>query len=80
MTKGRTPAPTAAIIDAQSVKTSGNVGESSQGIDAGKKIKGRKRHIATDTENPPKPGASNTLERTCSSTSRSDALLEVLTE
>jgi transposase len=41
--------PTAAIIDAQSVKTSGNVGELSQGIDAGKKIKGRKRHIATDT-------------------------------
>jgi transposase len=33
--------PTAAIIDAQSVKTSGNVPEASQGIDAGKKIKGR---------------------------------------
>jgi transposase len=41
-------APTAAIIDSQSVKTSCNVSESSQGIDAGKKIKGRKRHIATD--------------------------------
>ncbi|WP_327092431.1 IS5 family transposase [Nonomuraea sp. NBC_01738] len=47
--KGRKPVPSAAIIDAQSVKTSGNVGEASQGIDAGKKIKGRKRHIATDT-------------------------------
>jgi transposase len=46
---GRSGEPTAAIIDAQSVKTSGNVPESSQGIDAGKKIKGRKRHIATDT-------------------------------
>lgn len=46
--KGRAAAPTAAIIDSQSVKTSCNVGEASQGIDAGKKIKGRKRHIATD--------------------------------
>jgi transposase len=46
---GRDGEPTAALIDAQSVKTSGNVPESSQGIDAGKKIKGRKRHIATDT-------------------------------
>jgi len=46
---GRPAEPTAAIIDAQSVKTSSNVPESSQGIDAGKKIKGRKRHIATDT-------------------------------
>jgi len=46
---GRAAGPTAAIIDAQSVKTSGNVAESSQGIDAGKKIKGRTRHIATDT-------------------------------
>lgn len=46
--QGRTAAPTAAVIDAQSVKTSCNVGGSSQGIDAGKKIKGCKRHIATD--------------------------------
>ena len=46
--KGRAATPTAAIIDSQSVKTSCNVAESSQGIDAGKKIKGRKRHIATD--------------------------------
>lgn len=45
---GRTTRPTAAIIDAQSVKTSCNVEESSQGIDSGKKVKGRKRHIATD--------------------------------
>ena len=45
---GRSPGPSAALVDAQSVKTSGNVPESSQGIDAGKKIKGRKRHIATD--------------------------------
>jgi transposase len=45
---GRSPEPSAAILDAQTVKTSGNVPEHSQGIDAGKKIKGRKRHIATD--------------------------------
>jgi transposase len=45
---GRSPEPTAAILDAQTVKTSGNVPEHSQGIDAGKKIKGRKRHVATD--------------------------------
>jgi transposase len=46
--KGRAATPSAAIIDSQSVKTSSNVSETSQGIDAGKKIKGRKRHIATD--------------------------------
>jgi transposase len=45
---GRDAEPTAAILDAQTVKTSGNVPEHSQGIDAGKKIKGRKRHVATD--------------------------------
>jgi transposase len=46
---GRSEEPSAAILDAQSIRTSANVPESSQGIDAGKKIKGRKRHIATDT-------------------------------
>jgi len=46
---GRSEDPSAAIMDAQSIRTSANVAESSQGIDAGKKIKGRKRHIATDT-------------------------------
>jgi transposase len=45
---GRSLEPTAAILDAQTVKTSSNVPEHSQGIDAGKKIKGRKRHVATD--------------------------------
>ena len=39
--------PTAAIIDAQSVRTSAQGGIS--GFDAGKKIKGRKRHLVTDT-------------------------------
>jgi transposase len=46
---GRAESPSAAAVDAQSVKTSGNVSESSQGIDAAKKIKGRKRHVAFDT-------------------------------
>jgi transposase len=45
---GRAEEPTAAILDSQTVKTLSNVPESSQGIDAGKKIKGRKRHVATD--------------------------------
>lgn len=44
---GRNPKPSVAIIDSQSVKT---VGKGRQrGYDAGKKIKGRKRHIAVDT-------------------------------
>lgn len=46
---GRPANPSAAVLDAQSVKTSANVAEGSQGIDAGKKIKGRERHVATDT-------------------------------
>ncbi|MEV6808934.1 IS5 family transposase [Streptomyces sp. NPDC051132] len=49
---GHRAEPTAAVIDAQSVKTSANVAETSQGIDAGEKIKGRKRHLITDTLGP----------------------------
>jgi transposase len=47
--KGRRILPTAAIIDAQSIKASPNAPEDSQGFDGGKRVKGRKRHIATDT-------------------------------
>ncbi|MGW6217104.1 IS5 family transposase [Streptomyces sp. NPDC055109] len=47
--QGRPATRSAAVIDAQSVKTSANVAEATQGIDAGKKIKGRKCHVATDT-------------------------------
>ncbi|GIH48627.1 DDE transposase [Microbispora rosea subsp. rosea] len=47
--EGRDPEPTACVIDSQSVKTSANVPATTQGIDAGKKIVGRKRSIVTDT-------------------------------
>ena len=48
MLAGRSPAPTAAIIDSQSVKAADTVGKASRGYDAGKKIEGRKRHLAVD--------------------------------
>ena len=47
--EGRTAEPTGAVIDTQSVKTSTSVPVATQGIDAGKKIVGRKRGIITDT-------------------------------
>jgi putative transposase len=44
---GRAPDPTAAVIDAQSTRSTAQGGDT--GFDAGKKVKGRKRHLVVDT-------------------------------
>lgn len=43
---GRAPDPSAAIPDSQSTRSTAQGGDT--GFDAGKKVKGRKRHIVTD--------------------------------
>jgi len=45
--QGKRSRPTAAILDSQSVKSAGHGGV--VGYDAGKRIKGRKRHLLVDT-------------------------------
>ena len=45
---GRKPSPSAAIVDSQSVPSS-RMGGPGRGFDGGKRVKGRKRHIVTDT-------------------------------
>jgi transposase len=45
---GRAELPTAAVVDAQTVRGADTVTAATAGYDAGKKTKGRKRNIATD--------------------------------
>lgn len=47
--EGRTVDPTAAIVDSQSVRAAEAVGAATRGWDNGKKVGGRKRHIAVDS-------------------------------
>ncbi len=47
--QGRAPFPTAAIIDSASVRGADTVPAATRGYDAGKRVNGRKRHIAVDT-------------------------------
>jgi transposase len=46
---GRHPVPTAAVIDSASVRGADTVPARSRGYDAGKRVNGRKRHLAVDT-------------------------------
>lgn len=46
--RNRPETPSAAVIDSQSVKTA--LAQQSVGYDAGKKVKGRKRHLLVDTQ------------------------------
>lgn len=46
--EGREPEPSLGVLDSQSAKTTSSVPSKTRGFDAGKKIKGRKRHIVVD--------------------------------
>lgn len=69
--EGRQAAPTAVVVDSQSVKTTEAGGP--RGFDAGKKVKGRKRHLAVDTL-----GLPIECQITAASTQDRDALAPLL--
>ncbi|MFD5513674.1 transposase [Streptomyces sp. NPDC127051] len=46
---GRNAEPSVGLIDSQSVRTADTVPAATRGFDAGKRVKGRKRFIVTDT-------------------------------
>jgi putative transposase len=70
---GKAPEPTAAIIDAQSTRSTAQGGNT--GFDAGKKVKGRKRHLVVDTM-----GLLLALTVTAASVQDRDAAAEVVTQ
>ena len=69
--EGRQAAPTAVVVDSQSVKTTEAGGP--RGFDASKKVKGRKRHLAVDTL-----GLPIECQITAASTQDRDALAPLL--
>jgi transposase len=49
LVEGRVAAPSAAVMDSQSVRAAETVSRATRGWDGGKKVAGRKRHIVVDT-------------------------------
>ncbi|MEU2835441.1 IS5 family transposase [Streptomyces lavendulae] len=71
--EGRSAEPTAAIIDSQSLRAADTVGTGSRGWDGGKKVGGRKRHLAVDCA-----GLLLVVEVTAASVQDRDAAVPVL--